>query len=111
VITPSNINEPKCFYYGSTRHLDRECHKKKNDNARHKNRKHPRHFAEENPNFDSKYLILFVSNPALSAENNDFNAWFVDSEASIHMTCNKNWYRNFKETCNGAHIYLGDDCS
>jgi hypothetical protein len=27
------------------------------------------------------------------------------------MTCNKNWYRNFKETCNGAHIYLGDDLS
>ena len=25
------------------------------------------------------------------------------------MTCNKNWYANFKETHNGASIYLGDD--
>ena len=39
----------------------------------------------------------------------DFDAWFVDSGASIHMTCNKNWYANFKETQNGASIYLGDD--
>jgi hypothetical protein len=35
----------------------------------------------ENPNFDSKDLRLFVSNPALSAENNDVNAWFVDSRS------------------------------
>jgi hypothetical protein len=27
------------------------------------------------------------------------------------MTCNKNWYANFKETWNGASIYLGDDCA
>jgi hypothetical protein len=33
----------------------------------------------------------------------------VDSEASVHVTCNKNWYANFKETQNGASIYLGDD--
>jgi hypothetical protein len=25
------------------------------------------------------------------------------------MTCNKNWYANFKETQNGENIYLGDD--
>jgi hypothetical protein len=25
------------------------------------------------------------------------------------MTCNKNWYANFKETQNGANIYLRDD--
>jgi hypothetical protein len=25
------------------------------------------------------------------------------------MTCNKLWYTNFKETQNGANIYLGDD--
>ena len=111
MITPSNINEPKCFYYGRTRHLDRECHKKKNDKARNKNRKHPGHFAEENPNFDSKDLRLFVSNAALPTETDDVDAWFVDSGASIHMTCNKNWYINFKETHNDAHIHLGDDRS
>jgi len=50
-----------------------------------------------------------VSNVVLSTETNDVNAWFVDSGASIHMTCNKKWYVNFKETHNGAHIYLGND--
>jgi hypothetical protein len=39
-----------------------------------------------------------VSNVALSNETDDIDAWFVDSGASIHMTCNKNWYANFKET-------------
>jgi hypothetical protein len=108
---PSNRNEPNCLYCGRTGHLARECHKKKNDRARHKNRKHSGHFAEENPNFDSKDLRLFVSNAALSTKIDDVDTWFVDSGASFHMTCNKNWYINFKETHNGAHIYLGDDHS
>ena len=50
-----------------------------------------------------------MSNATLSAEIDDFDAWFVDSKASIHMTCNKMWYTDFKETQNGANIYLGDD--
>jgi hypothetical protein len=108
---PSNINEPKCFCCGRIGHLAIECYKKKNDEARHKNRKHSRHFGEENLNFDSKDLRLFMSNDTLSAETNDVDAWFVDSGASIHMTCNNDWYINFKETNNGAHIYLGDDHS
>ena len=79
---PSNRNEPKCFYCGRTRNLARECYKKKNDDeARHKNRKHAEHFAEENLNIDSKYLKLFVSNVALFAETDDVDAWFVDSRA------------------------------
>jgi hypothetical protein len=65
---PYNRNEPKCFYCGSIWHLDKECYKKKNDEDRHKNRKHSGHFAEENLNFDSKDLRLFVSNVALSTE-------------------------------------------
>jgi hypothetical protein len=108
----SNRNEPKCFYCGRTGHLAKECYKKKNDDeARHKNRKHSGHFVEKNLNIDSKDLKLFVSNVALFVETDDVDAWFVDSGASIHMTCNKNWYINFKETHNGAHIYLGDDRS
>ena len=63
----------------------------------------------ETPNFDSRDLRLFVSNVALFVETDDSDAWFVDSRASIHMTCNKKWYTNFKEKQNGASIYLGDD--
>ena len=47
----------------------------------------------------------------MSTETDDVDAWFVDYGASIHMTCNKNWYIKFKKTHNGAHIYLGDDHS
>jgi hypothetical protein len=64
---------------------------------------------DEPLNFDSRDLRMFVSNTALSAETDDSDAWFVDFRASVHMTCNKIWYTNFKETQNGASIYLCDD--
>jgi hypothetical protein len=127
-------NESKsCFYGGRPGHMVKDCHKKKSDEARNKPRTHSGHYAEnssnhdlrlfiaiddidEPPNFDSQDLTLFVSNTALCAETDDFDAWFVDSDAwfvdsgaSVHMTCNKMWYTNFKETQNGASIYLGDD--
>ena len=44
---PSNRNEPKCFYCGRTGNLAKECYKKKNEEAKKKNRKHSGHFAEE----------------------------------------------------------------
>jgi hypothetical protein len=64
---------------------------------------------DEPHNFDSRDIRLFVSNAALSAETDDSDAWFVDSGASVHMTCNKLWHTNFKEIQNGSSIYLGDD--
>jgi hypothetical protein len=64
---------------------------------------------DEPPNFVSWDLRLFVSNVALSAENDGVDAWLVDFRALVHMTCNKNWYTNFKETQNGVSIYVGDD--
>jgi hypothetical protein len=123
----SDRNESKsCFYCGRPRHMVKDCHKKKSDEARNKPRTHSGHYAEKSSNqdlrlfiasddideplnFDSWDLRLFVSNAALSAETDDSDAWFVDSGASVHMTCNKNWYVNFKETQNGVGIYLGDD--
>lgn len=50
-----------------------------------------------------------MSNDSLSVEANEDETWFVDFGASSHMTSNKHWYENFKETNNGANIYLGDD--
>jgi len=60
---------------------------------------------------NSKNLILFISNFALSIETDDSNAWFVDYGASIHISCNKDWFENYHETNNGANIYLRDDRS
>jgi hypothetical protein len=53
---------------------------------------------DEPPNFDSRDVRLFVSTTYLSIETNDYDAWFLDSKASVHMTCNNMWYTNFKET-------------
>jgi hypothetical protein len=112
----SDKNESKsCFYCGRPGLIVKDCHKKKSDEARNKPRAHSGHYAEkssnhdmklfiasddidEPPNFESQDLMLFVSNTALSTEMDDSDAWFVDFGASIHMTCNKNWYANFKET-------------
>jgi hypothetical protein len=123
----SDRNESKsCFYFGRPGHIVKEFHKNKSDEARNKPKTHSGHYAkkssnqdlrlfiarddiDEPSNFDSWDLRLFVSNVVLSAETDDFDAWFVDSGASIHMNCSKNWYANFKETQNGASIYLGDD--
>jgi hypothetical protein len=123
----SDRNESKrCFYCGRPGHIVKDYHKKKSDEARNKPRTHSGHYAkkssnqdlrlfiasddiDEPTNFDSQDLRLFVSNAALSTETDDSDAWFVDSGASVHRTCNKNWYANFKETQNGASIYLGDD--
>lgn len=60
-------------------------------------------------NYDLKNPNLFMSNVELFVETNDVISWFVDSGALIHMTCNKDWYENFKEVSNGGNIYLGDD--
>jgi hypothetical protein len=103
----SDRNESKsCFYCGRLGHIVRDFHKKKSDEARNKPRTHSGHYAkkssnhdlilfiasddiDEPPNFESWDLTLFVSNATLSVETDDFDAWFVDSGASIHMTCNK----------------------
>ena len=57
---------------------------------------------------DSKNLKLFISEVALSAETDDENAWFIDSGASTHMSCVKEWFDEYHESTNETHIYLGD---
>ena len=58
-----------------------------------------------------KSLKLFVSKVALSVETDDKNAWFIDSRALAHMSCNKNWFGESHENIDGTHIYLGDNKS
>jgi hypothetical protein len=88
----SDMNESKsCFYCGRPGHMVKDYHKKKTDEARNKPRTHSGHYAkkssnqdlrlfiasddiDEPPNFDSRDLRLFVSNIALSAEMDDFDA-------------------------------------
>lgn len=66
-------------------------------------------FAGEDLNSDLRNINLCESNDAFSVEMDDANTWLVDYGTSILMTCNKNWYGNFKEIRKGRKIYLGDD--
>ena len=52
-----------------------------------------------------KSIKLFLSDAALFAETDDETAWFIDSGASTHMTCNKEWYDKYYEKTDGTHIY------
>jgi len=88
----SNKNESKsCFYCGRPRHIVKDRHKKKSDEARNKTRTHSGHYAEKSsnhdlrlfissddidelPNFESWDLRVFVSNIALSVEMDDIGA-------------------------------------
>ena len=52
-----------------------------------------------------------MSNATLLVETEDDNAWFIDSGASIHMSCKSDWLDTYHEINNGGHIYLGDNRS
>ena len=38
----------------------------------------------------------------------DASAWFKDSGASAHMSCNREQYHEYHEKYDDTHIYLGD---
>jgi hypothetical protein len=101
------------FLSGKFGHYSRDWYRRKYHESKHRNIRHTGHFDDggETMNDDFKNLKLFISYVALFAKIDDSNAWFVYSGASIHMSCNKNWFENYHETSNGANIYLGDDHS
>ena len=58
-----------------------------------------------------KNLKLFIYEVALSIITGDENVWFIDSSASTHMSCNKEWYDEYYENLDGICIYLGYNIS
>eukprot|EP00253_Pinus_taeda_P014112 PITA_14112 len=52
---------------------------------------------------------LFMVETALATEEDESDIWFVDSEASSHMTGKKQWFKNFKESNTRVKVYLVDD--
>ena len=58
-----------------------------------------------------KNLKLFVSDVALSVENDDVNTWFINYRASLHRSCDKEWFDEYYENINGTYVYLGDNRS
>jgi hypothetical protein len=82
----------KCFYCGKFGHNARFCRRRKFNESKYN--KHSVNFVDKGSAIgdDFKNLKLFVSNVTLRAEVDDVNIWFIDSGASIHILCNKNWF-------------------
>jgi hypothetical protein len=98
-----------CNYCGKFRHYACECRKTKFDESKYRIKEGNFVDKEAEVSDDLENLKLFVSYVALSIETNDFNAWFIVSGVSIHMTCNRDWFKTYHEKTNGVKIYLGGD--
>jgi hypothetical protein len=94
-------------------HLAKDCYKRKNHESKQRYKRHNGNFVHKDTSVNDgfKNLKLFISEVALSVETDDENAWFIDSGASTHMSCNKEWYDEYYENIDGTHIYLGDNRS
>jgi hypothetical protein len=98
-----------CYYRGKFGHYARDCRKNKFHES--KFRRHAYNFVDREATVSDniKNINLFISDATLSVETNDFNAWFIDSGASIHMACHRDSFETYHEKTNGVEIYIGDD--
>ena len=88
----SNVNKNvECHYCGKTGHIARDCFRKKNHESNHRFRKRNGNYVrKDTPDINGfKNLILFIFENALFAKKDDESAWFIDSGASSHMSCNR----------------------
>jgi len=102
-----------CFYCGKPGHHAKDCYKRKANESKQKFRKHNGNYVQSDTSINDGFrnLKLFISEAALSAETDDESAWFIDSGASAHMSCNKEWFDEYHENIDESHIYLGDNRS
>jgi len=77
-------------------HMLYECRKKKFNESKYRRQKCNFVDREAKVNDDLKNLKLFISDVALPTKTDDCNAWFIGSGASIHMTCNRDWFKSLK---------------
>ena len=74
--------------------------------SKHMPRKHNGNYVKDDTSFSEgfKNLKLFIFEATLSAETDDENAWFIDSGASTHMSCVKEWFDEYHESKDETHI-------
>ena len=109
-----NKKDIDCSYCGKPGHLAKDCYKRKANESKHKFRRYHGNYVKGDTsgiNDGFKNLRLFISEAALCVETDDVNAWFIDSGASAHMSCNRDWFDEYHENTDGTHIYLGDNRS
>ena len=101
------------FYCGKFGHYAKDCYKRKANESKQKSRKYNGNYVKTDTSINEGFmnLKLFISEAALFEETDDENAWFIDSSASAHMSCVKEWFDEYHETIDKTHIYLGDNIS
>jgi hypothetical protein len=97
-----------CFYCGKPGHHAKDCYKRKANESKQKFRKHNGNYVKRDNSINDGFrnLKLFISKVALSIETNDESAWLIDSRASTHMSCNKEWFDEYHESTDETRIYF-----
>ena len=82
-------NKDGCFYCRKPGHHAKYCYKRKAHESKQRYGNHDVNFVNNDSSINEgfKNLKLFISQAAMSTNNDDKNAWYVDSGASFHMSC------------------------
>ena len=103
----------ECDYRGKPGYIDKDCYRRKNHESNQRYKMHNRNCMHKDTSVNDgfKNIKLFIYEATLYVETNDENAWFINSSALSHMSCNRNWFDKYYENNDGACVYLGDNRS
>ncbi len=94
----------KCYYCGKPGHYKKDCYKRQNA-ERNRGQANPAEHSKPSHGVDSGFFA--DQNACVAAVGN--STWFVDSGASQHMTCRKDWLVDFEHFPTPQQVQLGDN--